>query len=142
MKIAWLIVRPVLAILAGNLAGYAAFRLALGLTSGLWRSGISPARPAGDFGLRILLTALTAILFAAPPVLLGAVTARLAGSARMWAGMAGGLWGVGFAWWWPDLTPILSPQSWLGPTVLILLSGLIGGWLMDVRASTKVSLKL
>lgn len=128
-------VRLILTVLCGNLSGYAAFRLAFALTPGLWRAGAGLARPESDFGPRIVLTALTAIAFAAPPVLIGALAARLAGRARPWAGMAAGLWGIGFVWWWPDPIPLLGPGAWLGPAILILLSGLIGGWLIELRAA-------
>ena len=124
-----------LAVAGGNAAGFGAFRAALALTMSLWRSRLSPARPGADLGLTILFIVITAIAFAAPPVLIGALTARLAGHARLWTGLAAGLWSLGFAWWWPDSVPLLGPQAWIGPTVLILLSGLIGGWLMDVRTS-------
>lgn len=124
-----------LTVLFGNLAGFAAFRLAFALTPGLWRAGAGLAGPESEFGLRLLLTALTAIAFAAPPVLIGALAARLAGRARPWAGMAAGLWGFGFAWWWPKPTPLLGPEAWLGPAILILLSGLIGGWLIEMRTA-------
>ncbi len=128
--------RPALAALGGNVAGYAALRAALWATPMLWRSRLGAGAPVGDFGVRVLLVVVTAILFAAPPVLIGALAARLAGRARLWVGLAAGLWGIGFARWWPDM-PLLGPQAWVGPAVLVLLAGLIGGWLMDQRAAVR-----
>ena len=127
-------IQPLLAALGGNLAGYAAFRAALWVTPLLWRSGA--AEPGRDPGMRILLIVATAILFAAPPVLIGALAARLAGRARPWVGLAAGLWAIGFAWWWPEV-PLLGPEAWVGPAVLVLISGLVGGWLIDQRAGLK-----
>jgi hypothetical protein len=126
-------IRLGLAIAGGNAVGYAAFRGALWATPMLWRSGAGADAPSGSLGGRVLLVAVTAILCAAPPVLIGALAARAAGRARPWAGLAAGLWGMGFAWWWPEM-PLLGPQAWVGPTILVLLSGLVGGWLMDQRA--------
>ena len=128
--------RPALAALGGNVAGYAAFRAALWATLILWRSSLGADAPDGDFGARILLVALTAVLFAAPPVLIGALAARLAGRARPWVGLLAGSWAIGFAWWWPNV-PLLGPEAWVGPVVLVLLSGLVGGWLIDQRAAVR-----
>ncbi|MBI3362989.1 MAG: hypothetical protein HY023_17950 [Chloroflexi bacterium] len=120
----------------GNLAGFGAFRFAVEVTPLLWQNGLSLARPENDLWLRLILTAATAMLFASPPVLIGALAARLAGHVRSWIGMAAGLWGFGFVQWWPPL-PLLSREAWLGPTILILLSGLVGGWLMETRATVR-----
>jgi hypothetical protein len=126
--------RLALAGLGGNAAGYAAFRGALWATRLLWRSSAGVGAPNGSLGGRVLLVAVTAILFAAPPVLIGALAAHVAGRARPWAGLAAGLWGMGFAWWWPEV-PLLGPQAWVGPAILVLLSGLVGGWLMEQRGA-------
>ena len=136
MKIVGLVARSAFAVLFGNAAGYGAFRLAVAVTPALWDTGLKLVRPETDFWLRLVFTALTVMMFASPPVLIGALAARLAGGAQMWIGLAAGLWGFGFARWWPPL-PLLGPEAWLGPTILILLSGLVGGWLMEPRASVK-----
>jgi hypothetical protein len=136
MSRAWPVARAGLAVALGNLAGYGAFRAALVCTASLWRPRLAGQGLDAGIETNILLVALTAIAFAAPPVLIGAATARLAGAARLWAGLGAGLWSLGFARWWPDL-PLVGPEAWVGPAALVLLSGLIGGWLMDVRADVK-----
>ncbi len=135
MKAIWAVARSVLAVALGNAGGYGAFRLAFLFTPVLWERGLNAATQDNEMGWRFLLTALTAIFFASPPVLIGALAARLAGRAGALIGAVCGLWAFGFAWWWPQPMPLLRPEAWIGPTVLVLLSGLMGGWLIETSHS-------
>ena len=117
-------VRVALSVLGGNVIGYAAFRLALWWTPQWWTG------PRSGFGETMLLMALTVISFAAPPVMVGALAARAAARHEPFVGLAAMLWGASARLWWPSAAiPLLPPESWVLPMTLILLSGLMGGWL-------------
>ena len=79
------------------------------------------------------LVAATAILFAAPPVLAGALGAWLAGRAQLAVGLLSGLWSLSLLQTVPAGLPV-APGLWYTTTVLVLLSGMLGGWMMDLRA--------
>jgi len=118
-------VRLIAAILGGNVVGYAAFRAAAWFTPQLWLA-------AGEeitFGMRLALIAVSSILFAAPPVMIGALAAKVAARHELFAGLAASLWGVSAFRWWPAI-PTLPSESWLAPMTLIFLSGLMGAWVM------------
>lgn len=117
-----------LAVLAGNGLGYGFFRLAGWFSTGLWRLG-----PPPDFGALLLRICLTAIVFSTPPVIVAALMARLAGKFEPWVGLGTALWGITARWWWPASVPLLPAESWVAPLSLILISGLIGGWLVGGR---------
>jgi hypothetical protein len=72
------------------------------------------------------------MMMAAPPVLIGALSAWLARRSQVWVGLLSGLWSVMLIQSTPESFPILS-RVWFAPTVLILLSALFGGWMMDLR---------
>ncbi len=122
------ILRIVCAVLAGNALGYAAFRLAAWLTPQWWQA----ARSREGLGTVMLLTAMTAVSFAAPPVIIGALAARFASRHEPYVGLGAGLWAVSARQWWPPV-PMLPPESWIAPMALIMLSGLLGGWLGGLR---------
>ncbi|MBI3240913.1 MAG: hypothetical protein HYZ49_01275 [Chloroflexi bacterium] len=116
--------RVMLSVLGGNVIGYAAFRLALWAAPQWWEA----AGPRSGLGETMLLMALTAISFAAPPVMVGALAARAAARYEPFVGLAAMLWGASARLWWPPV-PLLPAESWVLPMTLILLSGLMGGWL-------------
>jgi hypothetical protein len=87
--------------------------------------------PVGAGGI-----ALAAIWLAAPPVLLGALGAWLARRAQVWVGLACGLWSVTLIDAAPKIYPIIV-GIWYAPTVLVLLSGALGGWMLDLRAQVQ-----
>lgn len=119
-----------LAIACGNALGFAAFRLALWLAPQWWAAAGRPI----SFAAMILLIALTAMAFGAPPVIIGAAAARFAARYEPYVGLASAGWAASARHWWPaDRLPLLPPESWLLPVVLILLSGLIGDWVAGVR---------
>ncbi|MEK7275738.1 MAG: hypothetical protein AAB427_00175 [Chloroflexota bacterium] len=120
--------RPVFAIAFGNALGYAAFRVAGWLTPQWWQA----AGSREGMGTVMLLTAITAISFAAPPVIIGALAARLAARYEPYVGLGAGLWAVSARQWWPPV-PMLPPESWIVPMALIMLSGLLGGWMVGLR---------
>lgn len=120
--------RVVVAVVLGNALGYGAFRLAGGFTHYLWDAG-----PAPNYGTLLGRICLTAMAFSAPPVIIGAVMARLAGKFEPWVGVASAVWGLTAKQWWPATVPLLPPESWVAPMVLILLSGLMGGWMVGSR---------
>ena len=117
------------AILLGNLLGYAAWvgaRLVIPL---LWDG----RGPHTNFLMLMVLVALTSILLAAPPVLVGALCGWLARRAQPWVGLACGLWSFILLGTVPAAVPI-AQGVWYAPTVLVLLSGALGGWMMDLSA--------
>lgn len=117
--------RLIAAIIGGNFVGYAAFRAAAWFTPQLWMT-------AGEeitFGMRLALIAVSSISFAAPPVIIGALAAKVASRHELFAGLAASLWGVSAFSWWPTI-PTLPSESWLAPMTLIFLSGLMGAWVM------------
>ncbi|MCC7360042.1 MAG: hypothetical protein IT317_11225 [Anaerolineales bacterium] len=119
-------VRPLLALVLGNLCGWAAWRLGLSAVLALWQGQPSP----GDLPRLITLTALSAIIMAGPPVLVGALAARLAGQAHLLVGVLAGLWALTLIRTVPAGLPI-APGLWYAPTVLVLFSGGMGGWTMS-----------
>ena len=118
------LLRLSLAILCGNLFGYGLFRLAAWVTPQVW-----PGGPPSSFGLLLVQIGITAMSFATPPVIIGALAARVAGRYTLWVGLASAAWGLTARQWWPATVPLLPPESWVAPMMLILLSGLAGGWL-------------
>ncbi|MBI2975649.1 MAG: hypothetical protein HY872_17210 [Chloroflexi bacterium] len=112
-------------VVGGNSAGYAAFRWAAWAAPRWWAAAGHPL----PFGLMLALMAATAIAFAAPPVLIGALAARLAAAHEPFVGLAAALWSISARQWWPRV-PLLPAESWIVPMTLILLSGLVGGWLV------------
>ena len=119
-------VRPLLAIVLGNLGGWAAWQVGLAVVTALWQ-GQTPQSGV----LRLIgLTALSAIVMAGPPVLVGALAARLAGQAHVAVGVLAGLWALTLIRSVPAGLPI-APGLWYAPTVLVLFSGGMGGWTMS-----------
>jgi hypothetical protein len=123
------VLRTLAAIVVGNLLGLAAWTLARAALPWLWRGR------AGLTNLPLLmgLVAVTAILFAAPPVLAGALGAWLAGRAQLGVGLASGLWSLALLQSVPAGLPV-APGLWYATTVLVLFSGMLGGWMMALRA--------
>lgn len=129
------IFRILFAILLGNLFGYGLFRLAALASSSSWQNG-----PPSTFGELMWRIGLTAVAFGAPPILMGALAARFAARFEPAVGLAAALWGVTARQWWPATVPLLPPESWVAPMTLIFLSGLLGGWLMGLRAASTARL--
>ena len=123
------------AVLLGNVLGYAAGVGARMAIPQLWQG----RGPSTNFLLLVGLTALTFILLAAPPVLVGALGAGLARRAQPLVGLACGLWSLTLLGRVPAGFPI-AQGIWYAPTVLVLLSGALGGWMMDLRAAASKSL--
>ena len=124
--------RVVVAILVGNMLGWGAWALGWQALPLIWAGVDESAR----LGALILRVAVSAIMMAAPPVLIGALSAWLARRAQLWVGLASGLWGLTLIRATPDEFPILS-QVWFAPTVLVLLSTALGGWMMDLREQAR-----
>jgi hypothetical protein len=122
------VLRVVLAVILGNVLGYSLFRLAAWASAFSWNEGAPP-----NFGALIWRISLTAIAFGTPPVLMGALAARVAGRYEPAVGLVAALWGVSARQWWPEVVPLLPPESWIAPMTIILLSGLVGGWLAGSR---------
>ena len=121
--------RTLAAIIVGNALGLSAWALARAALPWLWRGRGGVA----NLPLLMALIAATAILFAAPPVLAGALGAWLAGRAQLLVGLASGLWSLALLQSVPAGLP-LAPGLWYASTVLVLLSGMLGGWMMELRA--------
>ena len=127
---AWLAgLRLLAAIGAGNLLGWGAWRLAWWAMPAVW------AGPSAQSGLLTLiaLTGVTAIFMAGPPVLVGALAARVAGAAHLTAllvGVLSGLWSLTLITTVPAGLP-LAPGLWYATTALVLFSGGMGGWTMS-----------
>ena len=117
--------RSLVALALGNAAGYAAWRLGLGVVPALWAGQMPPSSVLALIGL----TAVSAIVMAGPPVLVGALAARLAGRAHMLVGLLSGLWSLMLIRTVPAGLPI-APGLWFASTVLVLFSGGMGGWTM------------
>jgi hypothetical protein len=116
-------IRLSLASVGGNLLGYAAWRVALAVIPRLWEG-----RSAGSHPLVLMgLVAVSFVLLAAPPVLIGALTGWAARRWHIWVGLASGLWAVSLIGRVPADFP-LAAGLWYAPTVLVLLSGALGGW--------------
>jgi len=124
--------RVVIVSLAGNVLGVAAWQSALVLIPRLWGG----TNASTGLLARVGLIAVSAMLIAAPPVLIGALGAWLARRAQMWVGLACGLWGFSLIQAVPATFPIAS-GVWYAPTVLILLSSTLGGWLLDLREQAR-----
>src|SRR5574341_1125760 len=114
-----------LAVFFGNLLGYGFFRLAAWAAPQWWAAAPRPL----SFGLLLLMIGITAIAFGTPPMIVSALAARAVRRYEPLVGMAAALGGVTARQWWPERVPLLPPESWVAPMTLILLSGLIGGWL-------------
>jgi len=123
------IIRIALALLLGNALGYTLFRLAAWAAPQWWHAVETPI----PFGKLLLLIGLTAISFATPPVIVGALAARVAARWEPAVGLAAALWGVTARQWWPPQVPLLPPESWIAPMTLILMSGFVGGWMAGRR---------
>jgi len=119
-------------ILAANALGLAAWQSALMLIPSLWAG----TNAATGLPARVGLIAVSAILIAAPPVLIGALGAWLARGAQVWVGLACGLWGFSLIQTVPRAFPIAS-GVWYAPTVLVILSSTLGGWLLDLREQAR-----
>jgi hypothetical protein len=133
MRLPWFRIAAV--IWLGNVLGYAAWvgaRLTIPL---LWQG----RGPNTNFLVLIGLIALTFILLAAPPVLVGALGAWVARRAQPLVGLACGLWSLTLLGRVPVSFPIAA-GVWYAPTVLVLLSGALGGWMMDLRAAASRNL--
>jgi len=125
-------IRPFLSILLGNVLGLSAWSLAGRIIPALWEQ----VTPEVGFVTRGGLIALTFILLAAPPVLIGALGAWLAKAGELWVGLACGVWGVVLIQTVPLEFPI-AQGIWYAPTVLVLLSSALGGWMLDLRAQAE-----
>ena len=126
--LAWL--RVAVAILLGNGLGFAAWAFARIAIPRLWQD----RGPNTNFLILMGLIALSFILVAAPPVLVGALGGWLARRAQPWVGLVCGLWSLSLVTSVPAAFPI-AQGIWYVPTVLVLLSGALGGWMMELRAS-------
>lgn len=115
--------------LLGNALGYGVWRAAWLALPGLWASAGPEAGPGRQVGVLIM----TVLLIAAPPGLIGAFSAWLAGRARLGVGLLSGLWALTLIRVLPAEVVFLGPV-WFAPTVLILLSSALGAWLMELRA--------
>jgi hypothetical protein len=120
------ILRAGVVVLVANGLGYGFFRLAGWFATQLWEQG-----PAPDYGTVIWRICITAIAFSTPPVIIAALAARVAGRYEPWVGLGSALWGLSARLWWPASVPLLPPESWVAPMSLILISGLIGGWMVS-----------
>jgi hypothetical protein len=89
--------------------------------------------PESDLGGLLALTALTFILLAAPPVLVGALAGWLARRVPVVVGLLSGLWSLSLLQPVPAELPI-APGLWYASTLLVLLSGAAGGWTMSWAA--------
>lgn len=115
--------RVVLAVLGGNGLGLAAWSFAGLAIPRLWAGRSDQTHPLALMGL----IAVSFVLLAAPPVLVGALSGWLARRAQMWVGLASGLWAFSLIGRVPADFPIAA-GVWYAPTVLVLLSGALGGW--------------
>jgi hypothetical protein len=116
-------VRVGLVVVGGNALGLAAWQLAGALIPRLWAGRSAQSHPLMLIGL----ISLSVVLLAAPPVLVGALSGWLARRWHIWVGLACGLWAFGLIGRVPIDFPI-APGVWYAPTVLVLLSGALGGW--------------
>jgi len=116
----------VLAVLLGNLCGWGAWRLGLWAIPLMWAG----QTPQSSVLVLLALTGVSAIVMAGPPVLVGALAARLAGRAHVLVGLFSGLWSLQLISTVPPGLPI-APGLWFASTVLVLFSGGMGGWTMS-----------
>ena len=121
--------RITLAVLLGNGLGWGAWVLGWRVLLWLWANMDEGA----GLGALVGRVAVSAMMMAAPPVLIGALSAWVARRAHVWVGLLSGLWSVILIQSTPESFPLFS-QVWFAPTVLILLSALFGGWMIDLRA--------
>ncbi len=112
-----------LAILGGNVLGYLAWLIAGQVVPRLWAGRSEQSHLLLLMGL----VAASFVLIAAPPVLIGALSGWVARRAHMWVGLASGLWALSLIGRVPAGIPIAA-GLWYAPTVLVLLSGALGGW--------------
>ncbi len=121
--------RAFVAVLFGNLLGWASWTAAWSALPRVW----SVASEDSGLLTRTGLWMLTGIMLAAPPVLIGAGAAWWARRAPMWVGLACGVWGLVLIQQTPVSFPI-AVNIWYAPTVLVILSSTLGGWMLDLRA--------
>jgi hypothetical protein len=117
-----------LAIAVGNALGLGAWALGWMALPLIW-AGVTEA---AGFRLLVERVALSAMVMAAPPVLIGALSAWLARRAPVWVGLVSGLWSLGLISPTPKEFPIATP-IWFAPTVIILLSSAFGAWMVELR---------
>jgi hypothetical protein len=110
-------------VLGGNVLGYLAWVVAWAVITQLWAGRSEQNHPLLLMGL----IALSFVLLAAPPVLIGAFSGWLARRDHLWVGLASGLWALSLIRLVPAGFPIAA-GLWYAPTVLVLLSGALGGW--------------
>ena len=134
MRIPWF--RLCAVVLLGNVLGYAAWVGARLAIPRLWQD----RGPNTNFAMLVGLIALTVILVAAPPVLVGALGGWLARRAQPIIGLVCGLWSLTLLGRVPAVFPI-AQGVWYAPTILVLLSGALGGWMMDLRATATKTLR-
>lgn len=115
--------RVVVAVLAGNALGFAAWSFAGLAIPRLWAGRSEQTHPLALMGL----IAVSFVLLAAPPVLVGAFSGWLARRAHLWVGLASGLWAFSLIGRVPAGFPIAA-GVWYAPTVLVLFSGALGAW--------------
>ena len=133
MRIPWF--RLCAVVLLGNVLGYAAWVGARITIPRLWQN----QGPSTNFLMLVGLIALSVILIGAPPVLVGALGGWLARRAQALIGLACGLWSITLLGRVPPGFPI-AQGLWYAPTILVLLSGALGGWMMDLRATAAKTL--
>ena len=119
----WLGLRVMAAVFGGNVLGYAAWAAAGALIPRLW-VGRGPESP---LPVLIGLIALSVVVLAAPPVLIGALAGWLARRWHLAVGLASGLWAFTLVGAVPAEVPIAA-GLWYAPTVLVMLSGALGAW--------------
>lgn len=124
--------RFLFATLIGNALGWGAWALGWSVLPLIWAN----VEEAVGLGAVVSRVAVSAMMMAAPPVLIGALSAWVARRAHIWVGLLSGLWSVILIQSTPESFPLLS-QVWFAPTVLILLSALFGGWMMDLRVQAQ-----
>lgn len=112
-----------LAVFGGNVLGYLAWIFAGQAIPRLWAGRDELSHPLVLMGL----IAASFVLLAAPPVLIGALSGWVARRAHLWVGLASGLWALSLIGRVPADFPIAA-GVWYAPTVLVLLSGALGGW--------------
>ena len=112
-----------LAVVGGNLLGFGAWQLAGALIPRLWAGRTELSHPLVLMGLIFI----SSVLFAGPPVFVGALSGWVARRWHIWVGLASGLWAISLIGRVPVDFPI-APGLWYAPAVLVLLSGALGGW--------------
>src|SRR5258708_30883856 len=120
MRLPWFRLGGIL--LLGNVLGYAAWLGARVSIPLLWQG----QSPKTNFLILVGLTALSGILLAAPPVLVGALCGWLARRAQPLVGLVCGLWSLTLMGHVPAVFP-LAAGVWYTPPVLVLPAGALGG---------------